>query len=241
MKHVYLLPNLFTTGNLFCGVYAILLALNGRPASGAWFILAAIFFDFLDGHVARIKNAVSRFGLEYDSLADLVSFGLAPIVTAYLLFLRHMGHTGVGLIFIYTACIALRLARFNTIKPTAEKSDFIGLPSPAAGGTIAAMIIFIQANPSSNWIYIVPIVTLFLSLFMVSSFRYPSLKIINLWKKSPFLNLVLIVIFFGIALFHLQLFLLISFFAYTLSGVLIPRSLKRTVLKPKIGSINNSL
>lgn len=234
MKQIYLLPNLLTTGNLFCGVYAIVLALNGRFLASAWVILAAIFFDFLDGQVARLKKATTRFGLEYDSLADLVSFGLAPIVIVYLGFLKGMGRIGVGLVFIYIACAALRLARFNAQKATLEKVSFIGLPTPAAGGFIASGIIFVSNNSYSAWIHLGPIIVLALSFLMVSAFKYPGLRVLNLWKKRPFLNLVTIILCGSMIFLHLELFLFLCFLGYALIGLIKSKRLYKVILSPGV-------
>lgn len=220
MKKISLLPSLFTTGNLFCGIYAIFLVLNGKVYSGAWFVLSAIFFDFLDGTIARIKNMATRFGLEYDSLADLISFGFAPAMMVYLAQLKDMGRMGVALIFIYIACTALRLARFNTQKVTLHKMSFLGLPTPAAGGFIASSFILQEKYPCCVLIRIMPILLLILSALMVSTFRYPALGVFNLWKKKPFLNLVGIILCGTMVFLHLELFLFLCFSGYILFGIL---------------------
>lgn len=230
MNKIYLLPSLLTTGNLFCGVYAIVLALSGRILTGAWIILVAMFFDFMDGQVARLKKATSRFGMEYDSLADLVSFGLAPIIIVYLMFLKDMGRLGLGLVFIYVVCAALRLARFNTQKATLVKLNFSGLPTPASGGFIASSVIFITNNSYSTWVYLAPVVVLILSFLMVSTFKYPSLKALNLWKKKPFLNLVAIILCGSMVFLHSELFLFLCFLGYILIGILKPKHLQETIL-----------
>lgn len=219
MKKISLLPSLFTTGNLFCGTYAILLVLNGNVLPGAWFILAAIFFDFLDGTVARLKNMATRFGLEYDSLADLVSFGFAPAIMVYLAQLKDMGRMGIALIFIYIACTALRLARFNTQKIAPQKMSFLGLPTAAASGFIASVFILNQKYPCDILIRIMPVLLLILAALMVSTFRYPALGILNLWKKKPFLNLVAVILCGTMVFLHLELFLFLCFSGYILFGI----------------------
>lgn len=219
MKKISLLPSLFTTGNLFCGVYAIVLVLEGKILSGAWFILSAIFFDFLDGQVARLKNMATRFGLEYDSLADLVSFGFAPALMVYVTFLNGMGRMGIALFFIYITCTALRLARFNTQKVMPQKISFQGLPTPASSGFISSMFILNNKYPLSFLIHIMPILVLILSALMVSTFKYPALGIFNLWKKRPFLNLVAIILCGTMVFLHLELFLFLCFVGYILSGI----------------------
>lgn len=219
MKKVSLLPSLFTTGNLFCGSYAVILVLNGRVLFGAWFILIAIFFDFLDGMIARLKNVVSRFGLEYDSLADLVSFGFAPAIMVYTISLKGLGRMGVALFFIYIACTALRLARFNTQKVSLQKVSFSGLPTPASSGFIASVFILNNKYPCEILMRILPILMLVLAALMVSTFRYPALGILNLWKKKPFLYLVAVILCSTMVFLHLELFLFLCFAGYLLFGI----------------------
>lgn len=220
MKKISLLPSLFTTGNIFCGSYAIVLILNEKILSGAWFILAAIFFDFLDGQVARIKNMATRFGVEYDSLADLLSFGFAPAIMVYITFLKDMGRIGVALFFIYIACTALRLARFNTQKIVPQKISFIGLPTPASSGFVAALFIIHNEYHFKFMAHTIPVLVLILAALMVSTFRYPALGIFNLWKKKPFLNLVAIVLCSTMVFLHLELFLFLCFTGYILFGII---------------------
>lgn len=219
MKKISLLPSLFTTGNLFCGSYAIVLVLNDKIVPGAWFILVAIFFDFLDGQVARLKNMATRFGLEYDSLADLVSFGFAPAIMMYLVYLKDMGRMGIALFFIYIACTALRLARFNTQKIAPQKISFLGLPTPASSGFIASVFILNYKYPCPILNRIMPVLMLVLAALMVSTFRYPALGILNLWKKKPFLNLVAVILCGTMVFLHLELFLFLCFSGYVLFGI----------------------
>lgn len=219
MKKISLLPSLFTTGNLFCGAYAIMLTLNGRILLGAWFILAAIFFDFLDGQIARLKNMATRFGMEYDSLADLVSFGFAPALMVYLIFLKDLERMGFALFFIYITCTALRLARFNTQKVPQQKINFIGLPTPASSGFISSIFILNHEYPLNILNHIMPILILILSALMVSTIKYPALGILNLWKKKPFLNLVALILCSTMIFLHLELFLFLCFTGYVLSGI----------------------
>lgn len=242
MKHIYLLPSLLTTGNLFCGTYAIIQTLNGNPVVASWSILMAIFFDFLDGQVARLKNSSTKFGLEYDSLADLISFGVAPAIIVYLLLMKGMGRIGFALVFIYLVCVALRLARFNSQKPTTKKLDFIGLPSPAAGGFIASSVILITKHSYSMWKISVFIIMLTLSFLMISSFRYPSLKVLNLWKKRPFLNLVAVILCGTMMFLHLELFLFICFFGYVSIGIFKHKQIQEIVIQnPEVEEVNEAV
>lgn len=219
MKKISLLPSLITTGNLFCGAYAIILVFNGNILAGAWFILAALFFDFLDGQVARLKHMATKFGLEYDSLADLVSFGLAPATICYFTFLKDMGRMGIALFFIYIVCTALRLARFNTQKIPQQKINFVGLPTPASSGFIASVFILHHEYPYDIFIHIMPILILILSALMVSTIRFPAMGILNLWKKKPFLNLVAIILCGTMVFLHLELSLFLCFMGYILFGI----------------------
>ena len=236
MKKVALLPSLFTTGNLFCGVYAIILALNGRDTASAWFIIVAIIFDFLDGQIARFKNVVSQFGFEYDSLADLISFGIAPALLLYLFVLKGLGRIGSVLVFAYIACAALRLARFNTQKVTQHKPDFAGLPAPAAGGFLATIFILNYKYPCPLLIKFTPVIMFILAMLMVSAWRYPAMGTFNLWKKKPFLNLVTVILCGTVAFLQLELFLFFCGLGYILFGILgrkwmaIP-SIKKSMVK----------
>ena len=137
-KGVYILPNLFTTGTLFAGYYSIVSAMNGQYEKAAWFILIATVFDGLDGQVARMTNTTSRFGVEYDSLADLVAFGVAPGLLMYSWALTTFGKLGWLAAFLYVVCGALRLARFNVQVETVESKRFVGLPIPSAAWMVAS-------------------------------------------------------------------------------------------------------
>jgi len=218
MKDVPLLPSLFTTGNLFCGTLAIALSLNNNFFPAAWLILVAIVFDLLDGQVARLKNMSSRFGFEYDSLADLVSFGVAPAIMVYLGYLKNMGRLGTALFFIYIACTALRLARFNSQKAAPQKLNFSGLPTPGASGFIAGIFILIHKYPLNIVGHFVPIIVLILSALMVSTFKYPATGVLNLWKRNPFFNLVAVILCGAMIFLQPEVFVFLCFLGYVLSG-----------------------
>ena len=180
-RGIYILPNLFTSLNLFCGFYAIISAIDGKYIAAAIAIIIAVVFDTLDGKIARVTNTTSRFGVEYDSLADLISFGLAPGLMIYLWALRPLGRIGWLAAFLFMACGALRLARFNTQTGTISSNYFIGLPIPAAAGMAATTVLFCHrlgiagnANPT------VILATLYvLAFLMVSTIKY------NSFKKNP--------------------------------------------------------
>lgn len=219
MKNVPLLPSLFTTGNLFCGALAVVFAINNNVYASAWCIMAAICFDFLDGQVARLKNMATKFGVEYDSLSDLVSFGFAPAIMVYLVYLREMGRMGTALFFVYIACTALRLARFNSQKSAPQKINFTGLPCPGASGFIAAVFIVIHKYPVDIAAKVMPILVLVMAALMVSTFKYPALGILKFWKKSPFFNLVAIILCGAMIFLQPELFVFLCFLIYVLSGI----------------------
>lgn len=194
-KGVYILPNLFTTASLFCGFYAVIHSLQADYVSAAWAIIIAGFFDFLDGRVARLTHAESEFGIEYDSLVDLASFGLAPAVLMYTWGLNGFNRIGWLAAFLFFACGALRLARFNVQANSVEKNWFQGLPIPIAAGVCSTMVIFYDyMNVSSlRSSYLVLVTTVLLSLLMVSTIPYRSFKQMHFKKKWSFFWLVLAV------------------------------------------------
>jgi CDP-diacylglycerol--serine O-phosphatidyltransferase len=220
MKDVPLLPSLFTTGNLFCGTLAIVFALNNNYFAAAWCILIAIGFDLMDGQIARLKNMASKFGVEYDSLADLVSFGVAPAMMAYLGYLKDMGRLGIALFFIFLACTALRLARFNsqTQKASTQKISFSGLPTPGASGFIASIFIVTHKYPLYITGKVLPIVVLVLAALMVSNIRYPATGVLNLWKRNPFFNLVAFILCGAMIFLQPEVFVFLCFLGYVFSG-----------------------
>ena len=140
-KGIHILPSLFTTGNVFCGFYSFIAALNDKYYLAAWAIVLAIIFDVLDGRIARMTKTTSAFGMQYDSLADVISFGMAPAFLCYAWVLKPFGRVGWMAAFLYLLCAALRLARFNTTKPDTQSQHFIGLATPAAAAVIASIII----------------------------------------------------------------------------------------------------
>ncbi len=200
-KGFYLLPNLFTTATLFGGFYAIVAAMNGRFSDAALGIFAAMVADALDGRVARLTNTQSSFGKEYDSLADMVSFGLAAALVMYLYSLQHLandaslgGKLGWLAAFVYVACTALRLARFNVnASLDGGKGDFYGLPSPSAAALMAGFVWIADDFQLSGDILRWPavVVTLAAAVLMVSNVRYPSFKQIKVAERVPFMYLLI--------------------------------------------------
>src|SRR6187399_2004198 len=187
-RGIYLLPNLFTTAALFAGFYAIVQAMNQRFDQAAVAIFVAMVLDGLDGRVARLTRTQSAFGAEYDSLADMVSFGAAPALIVYEWTLKGMGKLGWIAAFVYVAGAALRLARFNTMLEVADKRWFTGIPSPAAAALVAGFVWIMDdydIDPQSvRWWAL--FVTVFAGLTMVSNLKYWSGKAINLRKSVPF-------------------------------------------------------
>ncbi len=201
-KGIYLLPNLCTTASLFCGFYSIVSSLKGEFVTAAWAILAAGIFDFMDGRIARLTKANSEFGVEYDSLVDLASFGLAPGVLVYTWALQPFDRIGWLAAFLFFACGALRLARFNVQSDNVEKRYFQGLPIPVAAYVLATFVIFhdylYDIPPLKSWFVLV--MTVVLALLMVSTFRYYSFKQVDFKSRWSFFMLVIFVgVFFLIA------------------------------------------
>ena len=226
-KGVYVLPNIFTTLNMFCGFVAIIYAMEGLFEKSAMLLIAAMAFDILDGKVARATRTTSRFGVEYDSLADLVSFGMAPGLMAYLWILEPLGKFGWLAAMIFLACGALRLARFNTNAATADSRWFTGLPIPAAAGMLATTILFshkihLVIDPEiPRFLLIYPLLAALyiLSFLMVSSIKYVSFKkvppILTREKNFNLLVIAVLLLVFifqepAVALFTLNLLYVIS-------------------------------
>jgi CDP-diacylglycerol--serine O-phosphatidyltransferase len=219
-RGVYILPNLFTTGSLFAGFYGIVSTLNGNYLTAAWFILVASIFDALDGKVARLTGTTSKFGVEYDSLADLVAFGVAPGLLMYAWALKPFGKLGWLAAFLYVVCGALRLARFNVQVTTVESKRFVGLPIPAAASMVAACVILFYHLGGSGTIRKLSVLILIyvLALLMVSSFRYYSFKDPELVKRQPFGFLVLAIFIIVVIVAEPQIMFFLLFCGYTISG-----------------------
>lgn len=219
-KGIYLLPNLFTTGALFFGFYAVVASMNGLFSNASIAIFIAMILDGLDGRVARLTNTQSDFGAEYDSLADMVSFGVAPALVAFSWALQDLGKIGWVAAFVYVAGAALRLARFNTQIDTADKNYFTGLASPAAAAIVAGTVwAFSEMGATGQdvaWImaFLVP----FAGLLMVSNFQYHSFKGLDLKGKVPFVAMLAVVMVFVVVSMDPAKVLLCVFMAYALSG-----------------------
>ncbi len=222
-RGIYLLPNLFTTGAMFAGFYAIISAINGRFEAAAISIFVAMILDGLDGRVARMTNTQSEFGVQYDSLSDMVSFGVAPALVMYLWAFESMGKLGLFAAFVHTAGGALRLARFNTQVEVADKRYFQGLPSPAAAAILAGGLwISLEYGYDVDSIkYLVLILTISTGLLMVSNFRYSSFKEIDFKGRVPFVVAIVAMLVIGFIMAQAQTMLFILALGYAISGPVI--------------------
>lgn len=217
---IYVLPNLLTTTNMFFGFMSIIFAIRGEYTFGSYAIVAAAVFDLLDGRVARLTDTTSAFGAQYDSLCDLISFGMAPALIMYLWALQPFGRVGWLASFVFVACGALRLARFN-VQAADEKSYFQGLPIPMAAGIVASSVLCfkdLEMDASRNWLLL--FMTFMLGITMVSQFRYKSFKDMNLKKKQPFTYLVIGVLIMILVAIRPEVMLFVLFFSYALLGAI---------------------
>lgn len=223
-RGIYLLPNLFTTGALFAGFYAVVAGMNGRFEVAAIAIFVAMIFDGLDGRVARFTNTQSKFGAEYDSLSDMVSFGVAPGLVMFSWALSGLGKFGWAVAFIYVACAALRLARFNTQIDTADKNYFSGLASPAAAAVMAGIVWVCQdqgwvgANLPVGLAIVAGCLTALMGFLMISSVKYHSFKGLDFHGRVPFVVMILIVLGIGVVMLAPSGMLLAGFLVYAASG-----------------------
>lgn len=251
-SRVYFLPNLMTAGNLFCGFVAVIKCIQARletmapgtynhsPADlyvqAVWFILAAVIFDSLDGRLARLGGRESLFGAEFDSLADVVSFGIAPALMVFFLILSPtqgypmFRQIGWFIGFVYLLCAAMRLARFNVItnpllhRPKDSNKDFIGLPVPAAAGTVASLVLLLLHLSEDNHelhgvALVLPVLLLLIALLMVSTVRYPSFKQVDWQTKTRFRTFVLIIVIAGFVFWLQEEALVCLFLGYIFLGL----------------------
>ncbi|APE31163.1 CDP-diacylglycerol--serine O-phosphatidyltransferase [Halomonas aestuarii] len=231
-KGVYLLPNLFTTSALFSGFFAMVAAIDGDFTTASIAIFIAMVLDGLDGRVARLTNTQSDFGAEYDSLSDMLSFGVAPGLVAFIWILQDIGKTGWVVAFLYVACAALRLARFNVQIGSVDKKWFIGLPSPSAAALVAASVWTFHSFDADAFGF--KLLMLFVvgaaGVLMVSNIRYYSFKDVDLKGPVPFVFLLAIVLGFVVISIEPSVMLLLLFGTYVASGpvMAVMRKLKRT-------------
>jgi len=220
-RGIYLLPNLFTTAALFAGFYSIVAAIDSRYEAAAMAIFIAMILDGMDGRIARMTNTQSDFGVQYDSLSDLVSFGLAPALVIYLWSLFSFGKLGWLAAFIYAAAAALRLARFNTQASSVDKRFFQGLPSPTAAALIAGFVWSAESyglnDATIKLVFSFPL-TIIAGILMVSNIRFHSFKQFDLKGKVPFVTILIIVLIFVLIASDPPLVLFLMALLYTLSG-----------------------
>lgn len=226
-KGIYLLPNLVTTGALFSGFYAIVAAMNDKFEIASIAVFVAMILDGLDGRVARLTNTQSEFGEQYDSLSDLISFGLAPALVMYQWAFVDMhefsltwGKVGWMAAFIYVACAALRLARFNVQHDVVDKRFFIGLPSPSAAAIVAGMVWMLHDFGISGSSVQIPALILIVctGLLMVSNIKYNSFKDYDFKSKVPYLAILAVILVFALIAIDPATVLFVVFFIYVLSG-----------------------
>jgi len=238
-KGIYIIPSMFTCGNMAFGLLSVIASINGHFIPAAWFLIGALCCDILDGRIARMTKTTSMFGMELDSLSDLVSFGIAPAMMMYELVLDRMGRIGIAIAVLYVLCCALRLARFNVLAHSGEvHKHFVGLPTPASAGVIISFVLSYQLlvpegyslnfktihrlmDLMPTFFKIMPIVIVVLSFLMVSNIPYLSFKKLKLSKIHTIeLMAVLIVLIILIVIFP-QNTIFIIFTIYALSGLLI--------------------
>jgi len=219
-RGIYLLPNLFTTAGLFAGFYAIVAGMKGQFEVASIAVFVAMIMDGLDGRVARLTGTESEFGAQYDSLSDMVCFGVTPALVVYSWGLQYLGKFGWLSAFFYAAATALRLARFNTQSSHTDKRYFIGLPCPAAAAVVAGMVWVGTdfAIPGKRISELVAIVSLIIGSLMVSNVRYHSFKEIDLKSHVPFVAVLLVVLIYLLIAWDPPKVLFGVFFLYALSG-----------------------
>lgn len=220
-KGIYILPNSLTMCGMFAGFYAILAALKGAYIHAAWAIMVAMVFDGLDGWIARLTHSTTRFGIELDSLSDLVAFGVAPAVMLYKWSLMQFDRIGWAAAFLFVACGALRLARYNVQMGSTEKKSFTGMPIPGAASIVAATVIFYNEMgwPAERCIFIL-FLTFVLSFLMVSTLRFHGAKELDFKKRKPFWILVAIAMVLAVFVMHPEIALFVFAMLYLCVGII---------------------
>jgi CDP-diacylglycerol--serine O-phosphatidyltransferase len=237
-KGVYVIPNLFTCGNISCGSLSMISSINGNFTKAAWLLMFAIVFDMVDGRIARLTKTTSRFGVQLDSLSDLTSFGIAPSVMMYQLVLSPMGKVGKSIAVLFILCSALRLAKFNVRANDKEvHSSFMGLPTPASAGLLISFVLSYElfiADPGQDLTFktihilmknmpiffkTMPVVMVFLSLLMVSKIPYVSFKRVKFSKPKVFRLLTFMVFLIWLMVTFPQNIIFILFTFYAFSGI----------------------
>lgn len=220
-RGIYLLPSLLTVGNMFCGYACVVFAMRGEYATAAPFIGIAIVLDMLDGRIARLTGTTSDFGVQFDSLADVISFGMAPAILTFAWGLAPLGRLGWAAGFLFVTATAMRLARFNIQSATADKRYFVGMPSPAAAGVPAATV-FAYPQGLTEFGGALPalVIVLVPALLMVSTIRYVSFKQIDLRRPHPYRNLILIAAGLVAVVSYPTLMLVAMAYGYLFAGVI---------------------
>ncbi len=230
-KGIYILPSLFTTGNVFCGFYALVAVANENYYYAAWALILAIVFDGLDGRVARLTKTTSAFGVQYDSLADVISFGMAPAMLAYAWVLKPFGRLGWMAAFLFLLCGALRLARFNVTKSDVSDNQFTGLPIPAAAAVISSIVIAFEDLFATRLDPIIMVAVVFILAFlMVSNIPYPAFKNLEFKKRVHFTRFLFVILFLYVAATIPRIAIFLLSLTYTLSG---PIKLLVSIFKKK--------
>lgn len=235
---IYLLPNLFTTASLFAAFYSLVSSMKGQYEAAVIAMFIGMIADGLDGRIARLTNTQTEFGAQYDSLSDMVTFGVAPSLLLYQLTLAQLGKFGWLVAFVYTAAVALRLARFNTQIETADKRFFQGLPCPPAAAVIASFAWLCFQNDWQHFFFIsvlTALLVLIVAVLMVSSLRYYSFKEVDFKGKVPFLYILVMIILFVAIAASPTIVLFVGFSAYALSGLILSLVSLNTVRKVKKG------
>jgi len=221
-RGIYILPNALTLCGLFMGFYSILATIKGNYIQASWAIMIAMIFDGLDGWVARLTQSTTRFGIELDSLSDLVAFGIAPAVMLYKWALVPFGRVGWAAAFMFVACGALRLARYNIQMGSSESRAFTGMPIPGAAALLATLVIFYHeiwdAVPDKN--YFILFFTYFLAALMVCTLKFHGVKELDLRKRKPFKILVAFVLFLTVIVIHPEISLFLFAMIYLIGGII---------------------
>ena len=256
-KGIYLIPSLFTCGNMCFGILSILSSIDGQFINAAWFLIGALACDILDGRIARMTKTTSDFGMQLDSLSDLISFGAAPAMMVYMLVLNTMGKIGIAIAVLYVLCCALRLARFNVLAQSGEvHRHFVGLPTPASAGVIISFVLSYELlGPAEvpldvktipilmtlmpTFFKIMPIVIVVLSFLMVSNIPYMSFKRIKLSRVRTIELLALLIVLIILVVVYPQNIFFIIFFVYAASGIIfyVPRFFIKRILKQNINPL----
>ncbi|MCA6071106.1 MAG: CDP-diacylglycerol--serine O-phosphatidyltransferase [Endomicrobium sp.] len=235
-KGIYIIPSLFTCGNMSCGYLSVMSSIDGDFTKAAWLLVLAIVCDIMDGRVARLTSTTSEFGIQLDSLSDLVSFGVAPSVMMYQLVLNKMGKIGMTIAVLFVLCSGLRLAKFNVqAKDNVTHASFMGLPTPASAGLLISFVLSYELlDPGQSLTFktipllmknmpiffkTMPVVMIILSWLMVSNVQYVSFKKMNLSKPKAFRLLVLIIILIFLMIAFPQNIIFVLFILYALSGI----------------------